>query len=134
MTLKLAGFLVSAVVFALPAWAGDRLQPPTSNGLAALEQLDVAQASRFIEQLYRRGVEVLEDHVELKGTFLPDNKGERWGYLSLKLYPKGKARSEEGVKAETWLGFSSKPEEDYLHFDFKLSKEPKPTLLPEDHI
>jgi uncharacterized protein HemX len=129
--------LLTALIIGLtiPAWAQD--QSAKAEEPLSLEQLDLAKAKRFIEQLYKQGMEALqaiEDHVELKGSFRPEQSADQQGYLSLRLYPKGKAHAEDSMTAETWFGFASKPDEDRLHFDFKFSKDRKPTAVPQRHI
>jgi hypothetical protein len=98
------------------------------------QHLDLGDAKRLTEQVYQRGVEILEDHVERQGSFRPEQNVERQGHLSLKLYPKGKAHSEDSLTAETWFGFANKPEEDRLYFDFKLSKHPKHIRSVQDYL
>jgi hypothetical protein len=91
-------------------------------------------AKGFIEELYRRGLDALGDHLEVDGAFHPhDQTGERWGRLSLKLYPKGRRESEEHLRAETWFKFSTQPGDHRLHFDFSLSKD-RPTSLPDEYL
>ncbi|MGH7233045.1 MAG: hypothetical protein ACREJU_17060, partial [Nitrospiraceae bacterium] len=99
-----------------------------------LQALDFADTTRFMEELYRRSVDAWHDHVEFEGHLQPGQNGERGGYLSLKLYPRGKAQSDESMTAETWVGFSNKPKEEHLHFDFKLSKQPKTPFSPEEYL
>ena len=102
--------------------------------LLQVQPFDLDDAARFLGQLYRRGVEILEDHVEVHGAFFPDKNGEQRGHLSLKVYPKGKSHSDESMKAEGSFGITTTPEEDHIHFDFKFSKEPKATFSPLDYI
>lgn len=129
--------LIGIVVFTLPVWAEDRSSFVTHSGsLPAVEQFDWAKVRGLLEQVYKRSLDVIEDHVEFEGTLQPDaENGERRGRLSLKLYPKGKAHFEESLRAETRFGFSQKPGEGRVHFDFKLSQDPYThPLFPEDYL
>ena len=136
MKLRLASAIaVTMTLLAFPAGAEDRAPSSILNAdQSSLQSFDVSEATRLLKQLYRKGTEALADHVEVQGGVQPNRQGERRGHLSLKLYPKGKSQSEEGITAETWFGFGKTPEEDRLYFDFKFSKDNKPTFAPHDYI
>lgn len=136
MPIKISILLMFMImIVAQPVWADDqRPSSEPSPGFQAWELFDLANAKRFIEEVYKRGMDALEDRVEFEGSFRPDQQAERQGHLSLRLYPKGKAHSEDNMTAETWFGFSNKPEEDRLHFDFKFHRDQKPAGAPQDYI
>jgi hypothetical protein len=132
---------VLLIAFALflpsPLLAADRtVLPNPHDTVRATHQFesDLKMAKGFIEELYRRGLEALGDHLEVDGAFHPhDQTGERWGRLGLKFYPKGKRESEEHLRAETWFQFSTQPGDRRLHFDLRLS-ENRPGSLPDEAL
>ena len=135
MKFALASVLMLTVAsLALPAWAEDRSSTPPRVDHQSEVSVDVEKAVNFVEQLFRRGLETLQDHVEVESGVRPGQKGERWGHLSLRLYPKGKSRSDERMEAETWLGFAGRPEEDHFRFDFKLSKRLPSRFSPDEYL
>jgi hypothetical protein len=126
--------IIAAVVFSsLPAWAADD-HLGSKGGLFPFGELDLNKAQRFLEQIYKSGADLLAEHVEVEGTWRPSSgSGEQSGRLKLKLYPKGKTRSEESLNAETWFRFE--PKDHHLHFDFKFFQQPpSQPFTPEDYI
>jgi hypothetical protein len=84
--------------------------PPTSIKIGDLEALgEVAAnlAGALIRELSQRGGEVVRDYIEAEvwhGPALEPN--EYVGEFRLKLYPHGKSKSREHLKADTWYRFS----------------------------
>jgi hypothetical protein len=78
-----------------------------------------------LRSLLNRALDILEDHVQIDGQLSEsDPKGDQRGRLELKLYPKGKSKSDEHLKAEGW--FSHSPESGWHDFHFRFQS-------PRDH-
>jgi hypothetical protein len=85
--------------------------------------------------LFERARDAVQNYVEVDGGHrrgLQD--GKEGGYLSLRVYPKGKAKSDEHYTAETWFRFSSPQDKETLSYDFMFSLPHRNTVRPEDYI
>jgi hypothetical protein len=81
-------------------------------------------STHMLRSLLNRALDILEEHVQIDGTLPdPESKGDRRGRLELKLYPKGKSKSDEHVKAEGWFSHSPGSGWHDFHFRFKHPRE-----------
>jgi hypothetical protein len=116
-----------------PSWA----EEPALGGarLPLILQDFSGLGSRLLEDLFEHAREVLQNYVEVEGGQRPSlQEGTQGGYLILRLYPKGKTKSDEHFTAETWFRFSNPHEKSSLFFDFKLTPSEKKSLHPDDYI
>ena len=131
----LAGML--ALVLAAPVWAGDK-QPISDEGTFDFDQpFEAAISKQFLRSLLNRALDVIEDHVELRGNVRRGaEEGDREGRFELRLYPQGKSHSEEHVGAEGSFRFSPEAGNNELSLRFKSSKELSSTTPsdPADYL
>jgi hypothetical protein len=84
--------------------------PQTSIKIGDLEALGEAAANlagALIRELSQRGGEVVRDYIEAEAWHGPAlEPNEYVGEFRLKLYPQGKSKSREHLKADTWYRFS----------------------------
>jgi hypothetical protein len=81
-------------------------------------------STQLLRSMLNRAMDALEDHLQIDGTLAPANpQGDQQGHLELKLYPKGKSKSDEHVKAEGWFSFSPESGLHDFHLRFKQPRE-----------
>lgn len=82
--------------------------------------------------LFTRALDVLEDHVEIAGDLSgADAQGGHRGRVELKLYPKGKSRSGEHLKAEGWFESSPDSGRQDFHLRFQRPHDPAEPAAPQ---
>lgn len=75
--------------------------------LEALGEVAVNLAGALIRELSQRGGEVVRDYIEAEAWHGPAlEPNEYVGEFRLKLYPQGKSKSREHLKADTWYRLS----------------------------
>lgn len=81
-------------------------------------------STHLLRSMLNRALDALEDHLQIDGTLAPaDPHGDQKGRLELKLYPKGKSKSDEHVKAEGWFSLSPESGVHDFHLRFKNPRE-----------
>jgi hypothetical protein len=112
-----AGLMV--MFLAAPAWAGGG-RPTADNGTFDFDQpFDEAISKHALRSLLNRALDAVEDHIELNGRLRSgEPAGDREGRLELKLYPRGKSRSNEHIGAEGSFRFSPNTGNTELKFRF----------------
>lgn len=94
-----------------------------------------AFSSKILRDMVNRTLDLIEDHIDVAADVDPkDSRGEQQGRLSFKLYPKGKAQSDEHVAAEGWFRFSPDlgRQDFHLRFERPQRKSRLPSQPPED--
>lgn len=93
-----------------------------------------AMSQRLVESLVGEVLAALGDHLEISGSFDPNQPGgDRKQGLRFKLYPRGKSRADEPLVAEGWFGPSQNSGQQEFHLRFALpkqSEDPSPDLPP----
>lgn len=81
-------------------------------------------STHLLRSMLNRALDVLEEHVQIEGGLSSaDPRGDQKGHLELKLFPKGKSKSEDHVKAEGWFSISPDSGVHDFHFRFKNPHE-----------
>ena len=119
MTLRYV-LIAILMLLANPIWAGERLKTLTHE-LNFDEPFEQAAAKSAFRSLLNQALDLIEDHIEIKGNLRPNEAGEKQGHFQLKLYPHGKSQADEHVSAELRFRFS--PDDQHFSFDLKLPKE-----------
>jgi hypothetical protein len=130
-TMKPLPFLIlaSAIVFgSLPTQA--RAADDTSLDLSDI----LTETSRALTRAIEHGFAAIQDHVEITAdSKAGSSRDERSTQLRLRLFPKGKAQSDEQVGADTTFNYSLNPA--HPHFNFGLRIVPlRPDHNPDDYI
>lgn len=118
--------LLAVLLTVAPAslWAGET----TSNdqgGFDFDQPFDEAMAKGVLRSLLNRALDVIEDHVEMRGKLRHGGRtGEEEGRLELRVYPRGKSRSGDHVAAEGWFRFSPGLLNNEMTFRFRSSQDP----------
>ena len=104
---------------AAPVRAGE-IHPTSDEGTFDFNQpFDEAINKHALRSLLNRALDAVEDHIELNGRLRSgDPAGDREGRLELKLYPRGKSRSNEHIGAEGSFRFSPDTGNAELKFRF----------------
>jgi hypothetical protein len=131
VTLLIGITLLSMIAWSIaPSWAEE-----PARGEPGLPSVLQELSGRLLGDLFEHAREVVQNYVEIEGDQRSGlQQGTRGGYLTLRLYPKGKAQSDEHFTAEAWFRFSRPHEEGSLSYDFKLTPSEKKTLHPGDYI
>jgi hypothetical protein len=121
----ISALLASALVM----WTGPALaQAPSFD---PDQPFDQAFSSQMLRTLLNKALDILEDHIEVAGDLSPaDSTKDQGGRLQLKIYPKGKSRSDEHLKAEGSFRFSPDSGQHDLHFRFQPPHESSPSVAP----
>ncbi|MBA2251593.1 MAG: hypothetical protein H0W13_02635 [Nitrospirales bacterium] len=120
MTLRYALFAILTLL-ALPVRAEDRIQPIVHDELNFDEPFEQAASKSALRSLLNQALDLIEDHIEVKGNLQPNEAGEQQGHFQLKLYPHGKSQSDDHLSAD--LRFRSSLDDQHLSFDLELPKE-----------
>jgi hypothetical protein len=105
-----------------------------SRGTLSVEDL-TRLGTRILRDIFNRSGEVLQNYVEVEGGHRSGlQEGTEGGHLTLRLYPRGKAESDEHYTAEAWFRFSSPHEKETFSYSFKLLPPHPSTIRPEDYI
>jgi hypothetical protein len=119
--------VVAAVLLATPVLVqaeSSTTSPQTSIKISDLEALgEVAAnlAGALIRELSQRGGEVVKDYIEAEAWHGPSlEPNEYVGEFRLKLYPRGKSKSTEHFRADTWYRLSK---DGLKELEIKTSKE-----------
>ena len=112
------------VLLATPVWAGE-IRTTSDDGTFDFDQpFNEAISKHFLRSLLNRALDAVEDHIELKGKLRDgEQTGDREGRFELRLYPRGRSRSDEHVGAEGSFRFSPDTGHNELNLRFKSSKE-----------
>lgn len=90
-----------------------------------------AFSSKMLHDMVNRTLDLIENHIEVAADVDPkDAGGEQQGRFSFKLYPKGKAQSDEHVKAEGWFRFSPDLGRQDFHLRFERPQRNSGVPLP----
>jgi hypothetical protein len=116
---------IMVMLLAVPVWAGEgrsRSDDGTFNFDLPFEE---AFDKQVLRSLLNRAIDAVEDHIDVKGNLRSgDQTGAREGRFELRLYPRGKSRSEEHVGAEGSFRFSPEAGNHELTLRFKSSTPP----------
>ncbi len=103
---------------------------PRTAGAAEVPSFDPDQpfqeslSTQMLRSLLNRALDALEDHIQIDGMLAPaDTQGDQKGHLELKLYPKGKSKSDEHLKAEGWFSLSPESGMHDFHLRFQNPRE-----------
>jgi len=110
---------LAAVLFSLwmapLAWAGETVPFDPE------QPFQQAFTTSVLRSLLNEALDVFEDHVEITGNLVPDNRnGDRRGNLWLKFYPEGKSNSDQHLTAEGWFRLS--PDHTLRDFSFRFTR------------
>jgi hypothetical protein len=121
----LSGVLASALVM----WTGTALaEAPSFDPDQPFNQ---TFSSQMLRTLLNKALDILEDHIEVGGDLSPaDSTKDQSGRLQLRIYPKGKSRSDEHLKAEGSFRFSPDSGQHDLHFRFQQPQESSRPAAP----
>jgi hypothetical protein len=86
---------------------------------------------QILRDVFHQTLGVVQDYVEIESGQRQELQDAR--YLTLRLYPKGKSRSEEHFTAEAWFRFSGKGDKG-LSWDFQHSPSQNKATRPEDYL
>ncbi len=94
-------------LFAAPAVTRADSAPPVENALrdllSALRELGVTVSETVAQEVIKTGERLAKDHLDIESWRGPGIDPEEYvGGFNLKLYPKGKSKSDEHLKAETY--------------------------------
>jgi hypothetical protein len=88
-----------------------------------------AFSSSLLRAMVNKTLDLIEDHLEIAGDMAQrDAGGEQEGRFRLKVYPKGKSRSDEHLAAEGWFRLS--PDLGRQDFHLRLEGQPSSSGLP----
>jgi len=121
------------MLLALPASAGERVQPIGHDGLNFDEPFEQAIGNNALHSLLNQALDLIENHIEIKANLHPNEEtGDQRGHFQFKLYPHGRSQSDEHVSAELQFRFS--PNDQHLSSDLKLPKESSSPSSQEDSL
>ncbi|MET0514435.1 MAG: hypothetical protein ABW047_03775 [Nitrospiraceae bacterium] len=122
--MKILFLTVLLAVAPASLWAGET-KSKDQGGFDFDQPFDEAMANGALRSLLNRALDVIEDHVEMRGKLRRGAQtGEEEGRLELRIYPRGKSRSGHHVTAEGWFRFSPGPSNNEMTFGFRSSKDP----------
>jgi hypothetical protein len=111
------------MLLAVPVAAGETRLSSDDDTLNFDLPFEQAINKQVLRSLLNQAIEAVEDHLELKGKWRHGNQaGDREGRFELRLYPRGKSRSDEHVGAEGSFRFSPEAGNHELSLRFKSSK------------
>lgn len=88
-----------------------------------------AFTSTMLRAMLNHTLDLIEDHLEIAGDVAqPDSGGEQEGRFTVKVYPKGKSRSDEHLAAEGWFRLS--PDLGRQDFHLRLERPPHSSRVP----
>jgi len=125
--------IAALTLLALPASAGERVQPIEHDELDFDEPFEQAAGNSALRSLLNQALDLIENHIKIKGNVQSNKEsGEQQGHFQLKVYPHGKSQSDDYLSAD--LRFRSSPDDHHFSFDLKLPKEStKDFLSSPDH-
>ena len=131
LSLAFAGFMLSACT-SLTMIRDKDVEPvsPHSDVGVLLQDLN-RLGPQILREAFDQTLGVVQNYVEIASGDRKDLQDAK--YLTLRLYPKGKSKSEEHYTAELWFRFSGKSDND-MSLDFHHSPPPKKPLHPEDYL
>jgi hypothetical protein len=95
-----------------------------------VQEFDLGEAKELLNDLFRRGVDLLKNHLELEGALSDAGNGEQSGRFALRFYARGKGQSLEHVTAESQ--FTIDESGVGLRFDFRFQKEAGTSIPSSD--
>jgi hypothetical protein len=111
------------MLLTVPVRAGETRLSSDDNTLNFDLPFEQAINKQVLRSLLNQAIDAVEDHLELNGKLRNgDQAGEREGRFELRLYPRGKSRSDEHVGAEGSFRFSPEAGNHELSLRFKSSK------------
>lgn len=88
-----------------------------------------AFSSAMLRAVLNHTLDLIEDHLEIAGGVArPESPNEQEGRFSVRVYPKGKSRSDEHVAVEGWFRLSPDLGRQDLHL--RLERPPTPSRDP----
>jgi hypothetical protein len=99
--------VIVMVLFAAPDFTRADSTPPVSEAaqdlVSALAELGVTVSATLVQELSKAGERLTKEHFDIESWRGPGLDPEEYvGGFNLKLYPKGKSKSDEHLKAETY--------------------------------
>jgi hypothetical protein len=79
--------------------------------------------------MVRRGLDIVEDYMDIEGRMEEDATGRRIGRLRLRVYPNGKA-SDDAINADADIEYGGRDQDTVLRFRFRRLSPPAP--LPDN--
>jgi len=117
--------VIAVFLFASPVITRADSVPPVADAardlLSALAELGVTVSATLAQEVIKAGERLSKDHFDLESWRGPGLDPEEYvGGFNLKLYPKGKSKSDEHLKAETYYRLDS---HGLKEFEFSTSRE-----------
>ncbi|HJR76255.1 MAG TPA: hypothetical protein VJ805_04750 [Nitrospiraceae bacterium] len=123
------------MLLAVPVRAGETRLSSDDDTLNFDLPFEQAINKQVLRSLLNQAIDAVEDHLELNGKLRNgDQAGDREGRFELRLYPRGKSRSDEHVGAEGSFRFSPEAGNHELSLRFKSSKPSSRAPDPADFL
>ena len=128
------GLLFTALLFLVPPLATAEDRPAFGVDLEQIagELLDKTPET-LLRGLFDRALATIRDYVEVEGS-LPSEGAPAAGEFRLKLFPQGRARSQEHVTAEGSFNLDPDKDQQQLILRFKSSKPPQRSVPPSGEV
>ena len=128
------GLLFTALLFLVPPLATAEDRPAFGVDLEQIagELLDKTPET-LLRGLFDRDLATIRDYVEVEGS-LPSEGAPSAGEFRLKLFPQGRARSQEHITAEGSFNLAPDEDQQQLILRFKSSKPPQRSVPPSGEV
>ncbi len=112
----------------LTSGEGHAAPADTPPAFDAIERFEESIPHNLLRGLYDQALAALHEYIEIEGNLPGDGETQaRAGEFSLRLFPRGKSRSQEHLSAEGSFRLSPEPGQQEFSLRFKSSKrQPAP--------
>ncbi len=125
----LAIMTCAALLLTVPAWAQERTVADLSHDPAS--RFDLERGFEALNHLLAQVDSYVNDHLEVEGQYRPESpEGASLGRLRLRLYPQGRARSQETIEAETSIEAGT----GRFSFQFRIQEAEPPAFDAERYF
>ena len=108
----------------LPALQSQAAPGDTTHTPDSIESFDLPTPDG-LRNLYNQALAALQEYIEIDGSLPQDGETQtRVGEFRLKVFPQGKSRSQEHLRAEGSFRLSPDPGQQEFSLRFKSSKRP----------
>jgi hypothetical protein len=128
LVISLAAILFLAVPPAVRAHEEPELGDAIGHLAQALTQLGIGITAGVLMELHKTGEQIAREHLDVESWHGPALEPDEYvGGFNFKVYPKGKSKSEEHFKAETYYRRDNKG---LKEFEFSTSRQEKNSASP----
>ncbi|HEY6084086.1 MAG TPA: hypothetical protein VIU63_01740 [Nitrospira sp.] len=118
--------LLGVMLLVVPAW------PVGAETFDPEQPFTQALSHRLLESILNQAMEVIEDHLEIKGHMGSQQKDGP--SFQFKFYPEGKSKSDQHFTAEGWFEAPADSDQDQLHLRFAFPKSSMPMPPSSDNV